>query len=76
VTGERSSAVEAALATAVAAGLHVAHPSEDERWTEVICMSCGASFGIESSPSGLVWLPLLRIFVRDHGMHDLGAEDM
>ena len=76
VTGERSSAAEAALVAALAAGLHVAHASEDEPWTVFICMSCGAALQVRWPPSDARLLRQLSAFVREHGMHDVGVEDM
>jgi hypothetical protein len=77
VTGEQASEVEAVLRWAIAAGMYVAHSSEDEPWTEVTCMSCGAEFAARWPPwHGLRSLRRLRDFVVFHTMSETGAEEL
>jgi len=77
VTGEQSSEVEAVLQWAGAAGMYVRHPTEDEPWTEVTCMSCGAELAVRwPSWHGLRSLRRLRDFVLFHAMSGTGAEEL
>jgi len=77
MTGERYSEVEAVLRWAIAAGMYVARPSEDEPWTEVTCVSCGAEFAARwPSWHGLRSLWRLRDFVLFHAMSETGAGEL